>query len=209
MSKDLTFYTNPMSRGRIVRWMLEEAGADYDTHLLGYGTTMKDDDYLAVNPMGKVPAIRHQDRVVTECAAICAYLADMYPDAGLAPTDDERASYYRWLFFTSGPMETAISNRMLQVEPTAEQQRMVGYGNFDAVMDTMETAVSANPYIAGDRFTAADVYVGSQIGWGLQFKSIEPRPAFQDYWSRLENRPARLRADELDNAAMAEMNADN
>jgi glutathione S-transferase len=123
---ELTFYTNPQSRGRIARWMLEEVGADYDTVVLGYGDTMKGADYLAINPMGKVPAIVHRRRIVTEGAAICAYLAEAFPQAGLAPTEDERADYYRWLFFASGPLEQAITNKSLNVEPNEEQQRMVG-----------------------------------------------------------------------------------
>ena len=108
MFPDLTLYTNPMSRGRIARWMLEEAGAAYDVVLLDYASTMKAEPYLSVNPMAKVPAIVHRGRTVTECAAICAYLAEAFPDAGLAPRDDERADYYRWLFFAAGPVEAAV-----------------------------------------------------------------------------------------------------
>lgn len=162
----LTFYTNPMSRGRIVRWMLEEVGAPYETVALDYATTMKAEPYLSINPMGKVPAIVHDGRVVTEGAAICTYLAEAFPEAGLAPTADERADYYRWMFYASGPAEQAITNRAMGFAPTADQQRMAGYGNFDFVVDTLERAVSAHRYFAGDRFTAVDVYAGSQIAWG-------------------------------------------
>ena len=116
MTDDLVFYTNPMSRGRIARWMLEEVGCSYRTELLEYGTTMKAADYLAINPMGKVPAIRHGDTIVTECAAICAYLADVFPDAGLAPPPDARGAYYRWLFFAAGPLEAAVVNHSLGFE---------------------------------------------------------------------------------------------
>ena len=199
---ELVLYTNPMSRGRIARWMLEEAGATYRTEILEYGTTMKAPAYLAVNPMGKVPAIRHGDTVVTECAAICAYLADAFPEADLAPPGKDRGSYYRWLFFAAGPLEAAISDRSLGVEVPPEKQMMVGYGSYGHVMDTLETAVSAAPFIAGDRFTAADVYVGSHVGWGLQFGTLETRPAFEAYWKRLESRPAHVRASALDDAAM-------
>ena len=203
----LTLYTNPMSRGRIARWMLEEVGADYDVEMLGYGGTMKADAYLAINPMGKVPAIVHDGHVVTECAAICAYLADAFPDAGLAPVAGEHADYYRWLFFAAGPVEQAVTNRSLGVVPTDDQQRMVGYGDYDRVIDVLEAAVSAHPYIAGDRFTAADVYVGSQVMWGTQFGTLPKRDAFLAYAARLADRPAHVRASELDDAAMAEMQA--
>ncbi|KQN07323.1 glutathione S-transferase family protein [Sphingomonas sp. Leaf25] len=203
----LTLYTNPMSRGRIARWMLEEVGADYQVEMLGYGGTMKDDAFLAVNPMGKVPAIVHGGRVVTECAAICAYLADAFPQAGLAPRADERADYYRWMFFAAGPVEAAITNRSLGVVPTSDQQRMVGYGEYDRVVAVLEAAVSAHPYIAGDRFTAADVYVGSHVMWGTQFGSLPKLDAFMAYLGRLVDRPAHVRASALDDAAMAEMQA--
>lgn len=202
MADELVFYTNPQSRGRMVRWMLEEVGAPYRTELLEYGTTMKAPEYLAINPMGKVPAIRHGDTVVTECAAICTYLADAFPDNGLAPPLDRRGDYYRWLFFAAGPLEAAVSNRSLGVEVPAEKEMTVGYGNFAAVMDTLQKAVTANAYIAGDRFTAADVYVGAHIGWGMQFGSIEERPGFAEYWARVSDRDAHRRANELDDAAM-------
>jgi len=203
MSKELVFYTNPMSRGRIVRWMLEEVGAPYRTEILGYADSMKAPAYLAVNPMGKVPAITHGDTVVTEGAAICAYCAEAFPNAGLAPTDDERADYYRWLFFAAGPAEQAITNRSMGVAPTAEQERMAGYGNYDRMVDVLEHAVAAHPYIAGDRFTAADVYVGAQVMWGLQFGSLPKRAAFEDYAGRLASREALVRAAALDDAAIA------
>ena len=200
MTGDLVFYTNPMSRGRIVRWMLEETGAAYRTEVIEYGPMMKSEAYLAVNPMGKVPAIRYGDTVVTEAAAICTWLADAFPETGLAPPAGERGTWYRWLFFAAGPLEAAVTNRFLGFEPPADQQGMVGYGTFDAVMDTLERAVSGGGWIAGERFSAADVYVGAQIGWGLQMGTIEARPAFADYWSRLEGRDARRRAEEIDDA---------
>ena len=200
MTGDLVFYTNPMSRGRIARWMLEETGAAYRTEVLEYGPMMKSEAFLAVNPMGKVPAIRHRGTVVTEAAAICAYLADAFPEAGLAPPAGDRGAYYRWLFFAAGPLEAATTNRFLGFEPPADQRSMVGYGTFEAVMDTLERAVAGGGYIAGGRFSAADVYVGSHVGWGLQMGTIEARPAFADYWSRLQGRDARRRAEEIDDA---------
>ncbi len=202
MTDTLVLYTNPLSRGRIARWMLEETGAPYHTEILEYGTTMKSPEYLAINPMGKVPAIRHGDQVVTECAAICAYLADAFPDAELAPPREARAAYYRWLFFVAGPLEAAVTDSSRGIEPDAEQQGRVGYGTYATTLDTLERAVTADDYIAGARFTAADVYVGSHIGWGLQFGTLEDRPAFRDYWARLSERDACRRANALDDQAM-------
>jgi glutathione S-transferase len=205
MADDLVFYTNPQSRGRIVRWMLEETGADYRTELVDYASTMKSEAYLAINPMGKVPAIVHGGKVVTECAAICAYLADAFPGAGLAPAAGERADYYRWLFFAAGPLEQAITNNHAKFIPTPEQGRMFGYGSYDQAVDTLEKAVSAHPYIAGDRFTAADVYVGSAVGWGIQFGTLPKRQAVIDYYGRLSGREAYARGNRLDDALAAEM----
>ncbi|WP_372013552.1 glutathione S-transferase family protein [Tistrella mobilis] len=201
MSDDLILYTNPQSRGMIARWMLEEVGVAYRMVVLEYGAPMKAPDYLALNPMGKVPTLVHNGAVVTECAAICAYLAEAFPEAGLAPRPHERAAWFRWLFFGAGPLEAAIINRALGIEVPAERERSVGYGNFTRVMDTLEVAVSASPYLAGDRFTAADVYLGAQIGWGLQFGTMERRPAFETYWARLAGRPALARASATDDVA--------
>lgn len=202
MSAELVLYTNPMSRGRIARWMLEEIGAPYRTVQLDYGAPMRSAQFLALNPMGKVPVLVHGDTVVTEAAAICAWLADAFPGAGLGPDPHARGTWLRWLFFGAGPLEAAITNRSMGWEVPAEMRARSGYGNFDTVMDTLEAAVSAGPFIAGDRFSAADVYVGSQIGWGLMFGTLPPRPAFAAYWAGLESRPARLRAAALDDAAM-------
>jgi len=200
MAEELVFYTNPMSRGRIVRWMLEETGCAYRTEILGFGQDMKSPGYRAVNPMGKVPAILHNGTVVTEGAAICAYLADAFPEAGLAPAPSNRGSYYRWMFFAAGPVEAALSNKAFGFEVPADKQRAIGYGSIDDVISALEYAVSQSEYIAGDRFTAADVYVGSQIGWGMMFGTLEKRPAFEAYWQRIANRPAALRAREIDDA---------
>jgi glutathione S-transferase len=203
MAADLTLYTNPRSRGRIARWMLEEVGARYEVVLLDYTSAMKQPSYLSINPMGKVPALVHRGRVVTECAAICAYLADSFPDAGLVPGDDERAAYYRWLFYTAGPVEAALTNRSLGVVPDDKQRRMVGYGSYESVVDVLENAVAAHGFIAGERFTAADVYVGAQVIWGLQFGTLPARDAFAAYAERLTGRAAYQRAAGLDDAAIA------
>jgi glutathione S-transferase len=200
MTKGLVFYTNPMSRGRIVRWMLEEVGQPYETVLLDYATTMKAPEYLAINPMGKVPAIKHGDVVVTEAAAICAYLADAFPLAGLAPpaNDPRRGTYYRWLFFGAGPVESATTNHALGFVLTPERGRTAGYGSMQAVLDALEGAVSRGPYLLGEQFSAADVYLGSHIGWGTRMGNLEMRPAFESYLARIMSRPASIRARAID-----------
>jgi len=204
MTDKLIFYTHPMSRGRIVRWMLEEVGQPYRTEILDYGTTMKGPEYLAINPMGKVPALRHGDTVVTETPAICAYLADAFPEAGFAPPHNSRlrGPYYRWLFFAAGPLEAAITNKMFGFEVPAERRAMAGYGSYGAVLDALDQAVSGRQYLIGDRFTAADVYIGSHLGWGMMFGSIERRPAFERYHEGFAGRPAAVRAREIDDALM-------
>lgn len=205
MADTLTFYTNPMSRGRIIRWMLEEVGQPYETVVLDYATTMKGADYLAINPMGKVPAIKHGDTVVTEAAAICAYLADAFPQANLAPPPGSkmRGPYYRWLFYGAGPVEAMASNHALGVVIPDDKRGMVGYGSRADVINVLEKAVGANDYLVGDSFTAADLYVGAQIGWGLQFGTIEKRPAFEAYATRIFTRPAAIRAREIDDGLIA------
>ena len=200
MAEELVLYTNPMSRGRVARWMLEEIGAPYRVENLEYARSMKAPGYLAINPMGKVPAITHNGKVVTENAAICAYLADAFPQAGLAPALSDRADYYRWLFFAAGPLEAAASNKALGFQVPAERERMIGYGTYGATLDTLEGALKGKSFIAAGKFTAADVYVGSHLGFGMQFGTIEKRKVFEDYWTQLMQRPAHQRASDLDNA---------
>jgi glutathione S-transferase len=209
MADELVFYTNPQSRGRITRWMLEEIGQPYKTEVLDYASTMKGSAYLAINPMGKVPALRHGDAVVTETAAICAYLADAFPQAKLAPPpgDRQRAPYYRWMFFAAGPVEAAISNKALNFVVPSGRERMMGYGTYEQTMNALEGAVSKGKYLLGDNFSAADVYVGSAIGFGMMFGTMEKRPAFEQYWQRLSLRPAFSRAKELDDALVAQPKA--
>jgi len=205
MTESLIFYTNPMSRGQTIRWMLEEVGEPYDTEILDYATTMKAEPYLSINPMGKVPAIRHGDKVVTEVAAICCYLADAFPQAGLAPPPSDRADYYRWIFFTSGPVEAAFSNKAVGWEPTPERQRMFGYGNYQLAISTLEKALTGQEFLAADHFTAADLFVGANVNFMLQFNLLEPRPVFTDYAARMTDREAYRRAKEIDGKLIAEM----
>lgn len=206
MTDELVFYTNPMSRGRIVRWLLEEIGAPYRTEVLDYATTMKSPEFARVNPMLKVPAITHSGQAVSETAAICAYLADAYPDAPLAPEGDaERAAYYRWLFFAAGPVEAAVTNNSLGWHPDEQQRRMAGYGTYEAVVDVLDAQVASRPFVCGERFTAADVYFGSQVIWGVQFGSLPKRDSFVAYAERLTARPAYGKAKAIDEALIAAM----
>jgi glutathione S-transferase len=201
----LTLYHAAPSRSSIVRWMLEELGASYDLHVL---SLLKGDqqqpDYLAVNPMGKVPALKHGDVVVTEAAAICTYLADEFPQARLnVPTGNpSRGVYLKWLFFSAGCIEPAITDRAF---PRQEEPRRstLGYGDFDTVMEVVAKGVEPGPYLMGEQFTAADVVVGSTLRWGMMFGLLPTRPEFIAYVGRLEQRPALQRATALDQALAA------
>jgi len=199
----LTFYTNPMSRGRIARWMLEEVGQPYETRVVEYQTSMKAPDYLAINPMGKVPALVHAGKVVTECAAICTYLALAFPQARLIA--DDQAAFFRWMFFAAGPMEQAVVNNSFGWLPSGPQEkRRLGYGDLGDVLTALTDHLRGHDFIADDRFTAADVYVGSQVGWGLQFGSLPGNEVLKAYWARLQDRPARLAAEAKDTALLTE-----
>jgi glutathione S-transferase len=207
MAEELVLYTHPMSRGRIARWMLEEVGEPYRAEILEFGGSAKAPDYLAINPMGKVPALRHGETTVTEAAAICAYLADVFPAARLAPppASRQRGPYYRWLFFAAGPVEAANTNKTLGVIVPPERMGMVGYGSQERALAALEDALKRSEYIAGDSFTAADVYVGSHVGFGMMFGAIDKRPAFERYWALISARPAAKRAREIDDKLAAEL----
>lgn len=196
---DLTLYTNSQSRGRIAHWMLEEIAEPYDTHWIEYGAQMKGAEYLAINPMGKVPAIAHNGKVVTEGAAICTYLAASFPDKDLIPQagTGQLADFYRWMFFAAGPMEMATTANSLGWAVTQEQERMAGFGNLDHTLNALELALNKGPYICGDDFTAVDVYLGSGLLWGMLFGSVEKRDVFVRYTELLSTRPALLRANEI------------
>ncbi|HEX3945956.1 MAG TPA: glutathione S-transferase family protein [Rhizomicrobium sp.] len=188
----MAFYHNPQSRGRIVHWMLEEAGAPYEIKVIDFEKKEhKSAEYLAINPMGKIPAIVHRGMVVTECAAICAYLADAFPSAGLAPKLDDptRGTYLRWLFFGAGCLEPAIIDHMFSRPPPSRPTAM-GYGNYADTINTLETALTPGPFVLGEHFSAADVYLGSAMGWALSLKALEPRPVFVAYLGRIGQRPA-------------------
>jgi glutathione S-transferase len=197
---DLTLYHAAPSRSSVVLWMLEEIGEPYDIHLLHLKQgTNREPDYLAVNPMGKVPALRHGDTIITEVAAICTYLADAFPQAGLnVPLDDpRRGPYLKWLFFAPGVLEGAVMDRAYP--RTGEPPRAaLGYGDFDTAMDVIADAVTPGPFLVGDKFTAADVVIGANLKWGTIFKLIPERKEFADYVGRFADRPAAQRAQAKD-----------
>ena len=201
MADDLVFYTNPMSRGRIARWMLEETGQPYRTEVLDYGTAMKTPAYLAINPMGKVPALRHGDTVITEVAAICTYLADAFPGKKLTVPigSPHRGVYLKWLFFGPGCFEPAVIDRAAPRKEPA-RRAMLGYGDFDTTMNVVARAVEKGPWLMGEQFTAADVVIGSNVRWGTLFKLLPERPEFTAYSARIAARPAAKRAEEKDQA---------
>lgn len=204
-AKALTLYTHPMSRGRVARWMLEETGLPYETELLEYGATMKAPEYLAINPMGKVPALKHGDVVVTENAAIAMYLAELVPDRQLAPPagSPQRGPYYRWISFMA-PLEQLL---MAKHVGKLGDPLSTGYGTEADLLGTLEAAVDGRDFLAGDGFTAADLLVAANIGFYLQFKMLEPRPAFVRFAELHKARPAAQRAEAIDNALMAKAKA--
>jgi glutathione S-transferase len=209
MTDEIILYYNPMSRARMVHWMLEEVGAPYRLEFIDLQKgEHKKPAFLAVNPMGKLPAIMHRGTVVTESGAICAYLADAFPAAALAPRWDEpaRGTYLRWMFFGAGCVDSALIDHML-ARPKPEKTSALGYGRYEDVVDTLEKAITPGPYILGERFSAADVYIGSQIGFGLMTKSLEPRPSFQGYLGRLSQRPAYQRFQQQSDKFVAQMKA--
>lgn len=199
---ELIFYTNPQSRGQIVRWALEEVGAEYETQVVEYGAALKSPEYLAINPMGKLPAIVHKGQAVTECAAICAYLAVAFPDSALGPKPDQQADYLRWMFFAAGPLESAVTNRSLGLTPNEDQQRMAGYGTYELTCQTLDKLFNDRDYVCGEQFTMADVYVGSHVDFGMMFGSLTETENFKAYCARLHERAAYKSAKAKDMALM-------
>ena len=198
MTPQLRFYTNPMSRARITRWMLEETGLPYEEVQLEFGTSMKSPAFLAINPMGKVPALVHDGVAITENAAICLHLADLVPESGLLPPPGtpERGACYRWMLFAS-PLEFFITARRHgTIAPSME----AGYGNEADLLRTLEGAVAGKRYLVGDRFTVADLYIAAFIGYYIQIGELEPKQAFQDYAMPHLQRAAAQRANARDDA---------
>ncbi len=206
---EFTLFTNPMSRGQIARWALHEAGADYDTQLVDWDD--KPEALLAVNPMGKVPTLVHHHNghhhVITECAAICHYLAAMHAPE-LTPRAEEMADYYRYFFFAAGPLEQAIVANSMGWTVPADKEMMAGFGTYERTIDTLEMLMGDRDYVCGERFTMADVYVGSHITWGMDFGSIPKRDAFEDYAARLRKRTAYGEARAIDMKLIEERETD-
>lgn len=202
----ITLYTNPQSRGRIVRWMLEEIGVPYDVKVMTFRGDIKSPEYLKLNPMGKVPTLTYKDSVITEVVAICTFLAEQFPEKGLAPALDSpaRGSYYRWLFFIAGPMEMATSAKAFGWEINDKNAEAVGCGRIQDTLDTIEQTLAKQPYLCGDEFTTADLLMSSYLGWEIMMKVLEPTPVFSEYVERCQQREAAKRADRLDDALMEE-----
>jgi glutathione S-transferase len=204
---DYTFFTNPMSRGQIARWALHEVGADYEQVLVEWNE--KPADFLLANPMGKVPTIIHHadggDRIVTEAAAICLYLAEMHPEVSLLPNDAEMADYYRWTFFAAGPIEQSITSRALKYDPSPEQEVLAGWGSLERTVATLDQFLTSRTWVCGDRFTMADVYLGSSLDWGLTFGILPPKESLVAYAERIQARPAYKAAKAIDNDLIERM----
>lgn len=208
--KKLVFYTNPMSRARVVHWMLEEIGCEYETKILEYGTSMKAPDYLAINPMGKVPAITHGDAVVTEVSAIGLYLAENFPDAKLTPAENDlkaRADYYRWILFVAGPLEAAITSKLFHFEVPKDKEASLGYGNYEQVLKVIESAIKDKKYIAGNHFTMADLLLSAYLSYYMSFNAIPENAVFKAYADQHKNRAAALRAEKINNDLMEQRKA--
>jgi glutathione S-transferase len=198
MTDEIVFYHNPQSRSQMVRWMIEEAGAPHRVVPIDFAKNEhKAPAFLALNPMGKLPTIEHRGTVVTETAAIIAYLADTFPQAGLAPAPGEpaRGAYYRWLFFGAGCFEPALLDKMMK-RPEVERKSAVGWGSYDDVLATLKKALATGPYLLGEKFTAADLYIGSELNFAVMFGApgLKGEPVIDAYLARLTARPAFQRA---------------
>ena len=202
-STDLVLYHAAPSRSSIALWMLEEVGQPFRVELLSLQQgDQRKPDFLKLNAMGKVPTLTYGPTVVTEAAAICAFLADVFPQAGLAPPpgDPRRGPYYRWLFFGPSCLEPSMIDKMAERPPVSSS--MAGWGSLDAVLDTLAQALVPGPYLLGETFSAADVVLGSGLHWGTLFKGIPERPVFRAYLDRLDARPALQRARKRDAETM-------
>lgn len=204
---EFTLFTHPMSGGRIVRWMLEEIGIGYRVEVIDISADRKPAGFLAMNPMGKVPVLQHGNTIITECAAICAYLADAFPAAGLAPPQhsEARGDYYRWLFFAAGPFDTATTLETMAFKAPPYGEVRAPWGSLDRVIEVIEHALSTCAWLSGDRFSAADLYLGARLDWAIQFGVVSARPAFSLYLDRVLARPAAIRAANLDDALASQL----
>ncbi|MEX6508371.1 glutathione S-transferase family protein [Jiella sp. M17.18] len=202
MAGQMRLYYNPKSRAATARWMLEEVGARYDlVHLDFEAGENRKPDFLAVNPMGKLPTLVLEDgTVLTETPAIVAWLADAFPDAGLAPPvgSPARGRYYRWLMFNGSCLEPAAIEKLMRKDAAPLPKVSVGWGSYDDVVDTLEGALGQGPYLLGERFSAADLMIGSTLAWLAMFGAprISESTLIQEYVERITDREARRRAQE-------------
>jgi glutathione S-transferase len=209
MKDEVVLYMSPMSRARSIHWLLEELGAPYRIELVNLEKNeQKKPQFMAINPMGKVPAIVHKGAVITECGAIITYLADEFPSAGLAPAvhDPARGPYLRWMFFAAACVDPALIDRILS-RPVPERTGAIGYGKHEDVFDTLDRALTPGPYLLGQKFTAADLFIAGQLGFGLMMKGLDPRPAFQAYVEKIQQRPAHKRVMEKSGELIEKMKA--
>lgn len=199
IDRKIVLYHAPNTRSSIALTLLEEIGAPYALEVLNIKAgEQRQPAYLAVNPMGKVPAVTHGDALITEQVAIFLYLADLFPEAGLAPAhgDPLRGPYLRWMVYYAACFEPAIGDRALKREPGPPS--MMAYGDFDSVIDTVTSQLAEGPYMLGKKFTAADIIWGSGLSWTTKFQLIPERPAIEAYIERFESRPSVARAAAID-----------
>jgi len=201
---DFILYSNKMSRGRIVHWMLEELALPYQVEWIAFGPRMKSRTYTEINPMGKVPALKHGEAIITETPAILTYLADTFPDKCLIPphASVERAAFFRWMYFVAGPLESATSAKFMgwgppETTPTGTPAiGFLGYGSLALTLSTLENHLQQSLYVCGEQFTAADIYLASHLNFSMMVaNTIDQCPTFVEYVNRLNQRPAKLRAD--------------
>lgn len=188
----MVLYTHPKTRGRNVVWMLEECGAEYETVLVNLSSGLQDPDFLAINPMGKLPALQYGDAVITEAAAIITFLADLYPQAQLAPSvgTAERGGYYRWLFFSVNSVEAALMEAAFHFNITPDMRKTLGYGSLERVLQTIDSQLAKQPYLLGNAFQSCDLVLSGLLMLAIRSKTLTPTAAMQDYLARIMARPA-------------------
>ena len=205
----IVLYTHPQSRGRNVVWMLEECGAEYETVLMNFGEDLHSPAYLAVNPMGKLPALKYGDTVITEASAIITFLADLFPQAQLAPAqvDGQRGEYYRWLFYTASSVEAALMEVAFQFPIQPAMRKTLGYGSMEQVIATLDGQLQQQPYLTGEAFQACDLLLAGVLMFAIRSKAIAPTAAMQDYLARIMARPALQAMNQISEAQLAQLSA--
>lgn len=205
--KKITFYTNPYSRGKNVRWMLEECEAEYEVVPIQFGEEMKSEKYLSVNPMGKSPALEVDGKIITETAAILTFLADMYPEKKLIPAVDsiERGEFYRWMFFAVHA-EYAFMDKWFDVPSNELRRKAIGYGDFDTTIKTLTDFLKGKKYAIGNSFTVLDLYLSGLLAWGMFRAEVLPKEGvLADYMKQHITREAFIKSQGLDKELAKEM----